>query len=191
MLGYFLASINNKINVLVTVEILSNSFNDIHRTNIINSETAVYVGDNLKIIKIVDEVKNEYEYFKVKYDKNNYKLNDIITYKFYLTKSRAVGSHIPHQKFTGKITKWYPTGVIEKITSYVDGWKDGSCNEFWSSGKIKLIIEYKKGCINNTYKKFNEEGKICEIGSYTNGKLNYRKRFKDEDMYFITDSEFL
>ena len=191
MLGYFLASVNNKINVLVTVEILPDSINDIGRNDIVNPQTAKYGGSNLKIIEIVDEVINNYTCFQFKYNKNIYKLNDIITYKFYLTKSTAISADIPHSKFTGKITHWYPTGAINNINYYVNGLKDGLCNEFWSSGKIKLMIEYKKGCIVNTYKKYNEEGKICEIGSYTNGKLNYRKKFKDEDMYFITDSEFL
>lgn len=173
MLVYFLALIKKKIDVMVTAELLPESKNDIKRENIANSNYALYRGNMLKIVKIVDKFSNNYTCFQFPYNKNQYNLNDIInfTISFYLTKERAIGANIPYSKFTGKITKWYDNGTIAKIINFKNGWKDGNYLENWPNGKIKIISEYIKGNINGEFREWDSEGNLSKSISYLNGKI--------------------
>lgn len=173
MLVYFLALIKKKIDVLVTAELLPESKNNINREDIANSNFALYRGNMLKIVKIVDKFSNDYTCFQFPYNNNQYNINDVInfTITFYLTKERAIRANIPHSKFTGKITKWYENGTIAKIINFKNGWRNGHFLENWPNGKIKIISEYVKGNINGELKKMDSEGNLCELISYLNGKI--------------------
>lgn len=173
MLVYFLALIKKKIDVMVTAELLPESKNDINRENIENSNYALYRGNMLKIVKIVDKFSNDYICFQLPYNKNQYNINDVINFTiiFYLTKERAIGANIPYSKFTGQITKWHENGTISKIINYKNGWKDGHYLENWPNGKIKIISEYIKGNINGEFRHWDSEGNLSESISYVNGKI--------------------
>ena len=197
MLVYFLGLIENKINVIVSAEILLGSTNDITRHDIVNSDYALYNGNMLKIVKIMDEFLNNYTCFHFPYSKIRYNLNGVIyhTIPFYLTKNRAIGANIPHSKFTGQITKWFADGMIEKVINFKNGWKHGHYLENWPNGKIKITSEYVKGNINGEFKKCNKEGKICELIYYINGKIitnnspikNNKKKVEEVEVEEVTE----
>jgi len=186
MLVYFLGLIENKIDVMVSAELLPESVNDIDRNNITNSDYASYKGNMLKIVKIIDEFLNEYNCFHFPYTKTRHNLNSVINFpiSFYLTKNRAIGSNIPDSKFTGKISKWYPDGEIHKIINFKNGWKEGYYQENWPNGKTKLVSEYVRGNFHGEVKKWSQQGKLYETVLYSNGKVvayNFLAEEEDEE----------
>jgi hypothetical protein len=194
MYGYFLGIINNT-DVLVTVDILQNSITDINRDDIIDAKFAIYHGNNLKIIKIIDELCNEYSCFHFLHLKKLYSLNEIINHsvQFFLSKERTIRGKKIHSKYTGKIIKWYDNGNVHKIMNFKNGWKDGYCQENWSNGKQKFICEYKRGEVNGIKKLYDEQGNLIEIMYFVNGI--YENIIKNDNITdkipTIFDNEFL
>lgn len=194
MLGYFLGSIN-KIDVLVIVEILPNSINDMNRDDIINPLYATYHGNNLKIIKIIDIYCNEYQCFRLCYSKKMYILDEVINHHvtFFISKERAINEDIPHSKYTGKIIKWFDNGEIKKVMNFKNGWKDGYYQENWANGKSKVICEFINGILHGKKKSWNKDGELIEISYFIDNKCTKTIKIdkNTDNIPIIYDNEFL
>ena len=161
--------------VLVEIKICKNSINNLNR-DVYDKNNAEYQTNCFTIVKIIDNLCNEYSFCYIYFFDNNVpgKHSDFITghigemitfnkenfVKCYLTKKRALEIH----NHNSPMYSYYADGQIkEKFT-----W-DGNCT-FPRYDDITTLFYGKEKIEQGEYQKWNEEGELIKHDIFKEGK---------------------
>lgn len=75
------------------------------------------------------------------------------------------------ENYTG-IKKFYEGEVLKKEINYVNGIKEGICNNYYDNGKLKRTIWYKNDIREDTAKWYYMEGNVYRATPYKNDKIH-------------------
>jgi antitoxin component YwqK of YwqJK toxin-antitoxin module len=85
-------------------------------------------------------------------------------------KLEAIYTHNDAGKHDEVIIKYYPSGKIQKETTYKNNVKEGMYKEYDESGTLMVEANYKDDKRDGIYKRYNENGNLMIEGNYKNGE---------------------
>lgn len=201
MIGYKIA-INNHRRVLVTLEVPANAITNINRKSVVEggSDTATYVSNIVKVLKIQDCEDSSKEYlsavsgfFSIKV---NYRVGETIAEGFrsygisFFISKKVARSYGLSKVENGIFQRWYPNGQTEIIINFTDGKFDGLYEVWFSNGKKAVEENYEYGVLEGSFRRWHTNGNKSIEGSYNCGFLQgpytmwYRNGFKCLESYF-------
>ena len=98
----------------------------------------------------------------------------------YISKSGKITTY-KGEPFTGILTKTHENGQLKWKTSYVEGKKDGSYEEYYENGQLEMKTSYKGGDYDGSYERYYENGQLKEKRSYKGGKIVGGTEYYDEN----------